>query len=37
LPHAIESAAQYLSQPQQVRSGCAGRIGKIFFAIASCG
>ena len=27
LPHIIESAGQYLSQPQQMRSGCAGWMG----------
>src|SRR5688572_15397706 len=29
LPHARELAGQYLSQPQQMRSGCLGLIGKF--------
>jgi len=33
LPQYIESTAQYLSHPQQIRSGCAGCIG-IFLAIS---
>jgi len=33
LPQHIESAGQYLSQPQQIRSGCAGCIGN-FLAIS---
>src|SRR5487761_2680707 len=32
LPQFIESTEQYLSQPQQIRSGCAGCIGN-FLAI----
>ena len=32
LPHCKSSAEQYLSQPQQIRSGCFGAIGN-FLAI----
>lgn len=31
-PHIIASAGQYLSQPQQMRSGCAGWIGNLLTA-----
>ena len=35
LPHFIESAAQYRSQPQQIRSGLAGREGNFFISCRS--
>ena len=35
LPHFIESAAQYRSQPQQIRSGLAGCSGNFFISCRS--